>query len=78
MRDPRWQEWSAPLLQFLAMPRNWSALNAWCRTSRFGAAKLRHCLAWLETQGLVHVCGGDEILWVQTILQPVSDLGPEN
>lgn len=66
MCDPCWEQWAAPVLLYLQTPRTWQSLKAWCRVHKFGATKLRHCLAWLEEQGLAKTTGSVKILWVQT------------
>jgi hypothetical protein len=65
--DPRWAAWSRPVLEFLATPQSWRGINKWCRERRFGAVKIRHCVAWLEENGLAHSFGwGDQLVWVST------------
>jgi len=65
--DPRWETWSGVLLAFLDRPRDWKALNGWCRETRFGAVKLRHCLAWLEIYSWARSFMQDDVIfWVST------------
>ena len=67
LRDPRWEQWSRVVLEYLAYPRDWKSLNAWCREMKFGSVKLRHCLAWLEIHGYVRSFTRDDVLfWVHT------------
>lgn len=68
--DPRWEEWSKPVLTFLALPRDWRALNKWCRQTKFGPTKLRHCLAWLEENQLIFARGKT---WTQITQELTSD-----
>jgi uncharacterized protein YjeT (DUF2065 family) len=48
--DPRWAEWSKPLLEYLAAPHTWKEMRA---SVRMPEDKLRNCLIWLEIYGLV-------------------------
>lgn len=63
--DPRWADWCVPLLEFLSDPQEWPAINRWCRTTRFGGVKIRHCIAWLEEKRLAfsYVIDG-RVVWV--------------
>jgi hypothetical protein len=80
LSDPRWKEWSQPLLDFLQTPRNWKQLNAWCRETKFNGAKLRHCLAWLETFGHIYSLDQEGVLfWVASVIrvgEVTSEFGP--
>lgn len=75
--DPRWEDWSRPLLAFLGVPQGWRGINRWCREKRFGPVKMRHCIAWLEEKGLAHSFGsGDQIVWVSTSYSIEQGLEP--
>lgn len=62
--------WSKPVLDYLAHPRSWRALRAWNREHRFGGAKLRHCLAWLESEGLAQTYGEETRLRWGRCIEP--------
>lgn len=68
--DPRWAEWSAPLLGFLEDPRTWDDLFDWAdrQKPKMGPNRLRNCLCWLEGQGLVlgEEDDGGAIIWKKT------------
>ena len=49
VEDPHWEEWSEPVRQFLRTPRSWPELKEWHK-GVMGPARLRHCLAWLESE----------------------------
>ncbi len=74
--DPRWEAWCVPLFDFLSEPRGWKTLIAWSKARKFGGAKLRHCMAWLEERGRATTfMRDDEVLWVQTawVVESESD-----
>ncbi len=54
MRDPRWKDWSAPILKYLGEARTWEQLEAWRKEVKINGSLLRHCLAWLEEMGFIH------------------------
>jgi len=65
MIDPRWAEWSAPLLDYLVeKPRTWKGLEAWRRSQGVSGYLFRNCLAWLEDAGVVRSEGsGKRVKW---------------
>jgi hypothetical protein len=52
MGDPRWEDLSRPLLEFLSKPRLSEELKRWRDESDIGVSRFPNCLAWLETKGL--------------------------
>jgi hypothetical protein len=50
--DPRWKEWSGPVLKYLVEPRSWNELTSWGKVNRVSADVVRHILAWLSIQDL--------------------------
>ena len=64
--DPRWAEWSAPLLEYLTeASRTWEELEAWRRSQGASGFLFRNCLAWLEDAGVARSEGsGKRVKWV--------------
>lgn len=66
MKDPIWAEWTKGVLRFLDHPRDWIAIARWCR-DHMTQDKFRHCIAWLEEQGLAYsFVLNDVTYWVGT------------
>ena len=78
MNDARWQDWAQPLHLFLANPQEWPAIEQWCRETRFGQIMLRHCLAWLDDQGLVRSFyrPSGKIVWVTSEYEEEAPIDP--
>jgi hypothetical protein len=53
LTDVAWEEWSRPLLAFLARPQDMAGLIAWARADRMSGDRLRNMLAWLSFNGHV-------------------------
>jgi len=77
MSDPRWAEWSAPLLKYLtAAPRTWTELESWRRARGVSAYLFRNCLAWLEDAGVARSEGnGKRVKWTARKLEEETDDG---
>ena len=64
--DPRWEDWSQPLREFVQEPRTWQELIQWAKTVRMQTFLLRHCLAWLNNRRFAGSYYGSDgnIMWV--------------
>ncbi len=66
LSDPRWHEWSLPLLSLLQRPRRWPRLMRWAETLGYGEAMLRQLVAALEEFGLAESTRhGGKMIWRQ-------------
>jgi len=65
--DPRWAEWSAPLLEFIIKaPRTWKQLHVWRSRNGMTAFRVRQCIAWLEDAGAIYSEGsGKRLKWIE-------------
>lgn len=75
--DPRWAEWTAPLLEYLrGGPRTWAALETWRQTQHVSGFMFRNYLAWLEDAGVAQSEGtGKRVKWVGRKLEEETDDG---
>lgn len=56
-----------PLVQFLAVPRDWIEINRWAGGTRVPEGHLRNLLAWADQNGLVRCVQTDDVVrWVAT------------
>jgi hypothetical protein len=74
--DPIWIEMSAPVLEFLSQPRDWSEIRPWADARNLNPMLLGHCVAWLEEKGLAMSFFRDsKVTWVATSIRaPKEDV----
>jgi len=77
--DPRWAEWSAPLLEYLTeAPRTWKQLERWRKSQGVSGFLFRNCLAWLEDAGVALSEGkGKRVKWTARKLREETDDGDQ-
>ena len=62
--DPIWKDLAKQLLEFVEEPRTWLALGRWAKERRWSGARLRNCIAWMETHHMVSSTGaGTRAKW---------------